>query len=312
MPHIIHLVVGGSADKQHLQTCLEEGLCLADNNNLQSISIPAIGTGGFGLSAHDSARIVFQALRNFTQSCTKINKIRIVVFQGQMMQAFQQEHMSQGKPGLPHDSPRFTKSGNLSKNFRLRLWVIGGNKPSVEQAIEELNKVFSNACVCKKVDNEGILSLSETQINHLEREAHKWDMELTIDNTKKRITVRGYHNDISDTLSMITDEISKGIKREKHKEEDDNARTISTVVQWSYCDFHGKKTLFDLKTNAQLEEARSKKMSTVKVSLNGKEFDIDLKANTGCCRSNGEQITITRTSTEGNYTFCSSLPENIL
>ena len=57
--HIIHLVVAGSADKQHLQNCLEEGLRLADKNNIKSISIPAIGTGGFGLSATDSAQLTF-------------------------------------------------------------------------------------------------------------------------------------------------------------------------------------------------------------------------------------------------------------
>ena len=88
--HIIHLITG-SSDKHHLQTCLEEGLRLADRNNLRSVSIPAIGTGVYGQSALDSAQLTFQALRNISSTPTSIVKVRIVVYQAQMLQAFQQE-----------------------------------------------------------------------------------------------------------------------------------------------------------------------------------------------------------------------------
>ena len=88
--HIIHLVTG-SSDKQHLQTCLLEGLRLADKKNLRSVSIPAIGTGVYGQSPLDSAQLIFQALRNISSTFTSIVKVRIVVYQAQMLQAFQQE-----------------------------------------------------------------------------------------------------------------------------------------------------------------------------------------------------------------------------
>lgn len=90
VPHIIH-IIPGSSDKQHLRQCLEEGLCVADGNNLRSISIPSIGTGGYGLAAPDSAQVTFQALKKFSGSCKSVRKVRVVVFQAQMMQEFLQE-----------------------------------------------------------------------------------------------------------------------------------------------------------------------------------------------------------------------------
>ena len=46
--HIIHSVPG-SGNKQHLQ-CVENCLRKADASGLRSVSLPAFGTGGFGLS----------------------------------------------------------------------------------------------------------------------------------------------------------------------------------------------------------------------------------------------------------------------
>ena len=88
---IIHLVTG-SSDNAHLQRCLEKGLRLADTNGIKSISVPAIGTGGYGLSAAESAQMIFQALKNLGGNFRNISKVDIVVFQAKMMKAFQQHH----------------------------------------------------------------------------------------------------------------------------------------------------------------------------------------------------------------------------
>ncbi|KAJ7351805.1 hypothetical protein OS493_035530 [Desmophyllum pertusum] len=97
--YIIHLIPI-SSDKQHLQKCLEEGLRLAEANSLQSISIPAIGTGGHGMSAVQSANMIFQALQNVCKDCVSIRKVNIVVFQDHsqvmsILEAFEQEQKRQ-------------------------------------------------------------------------------------------------------------------------------------------------------------------------------------------------------------------------
>ena len=298
--HIIH-IVAATADEQHLQTCLEKGLRLADTNGIKSISIPAFGASGFGLSVAESAKLIFQALRNIDGHFTSISTVRIVVFRKQMIQAFLHE---QQKYPLP---PRMTvsqgSSGNMkaahsSSKLTVKVWVTGG-KHNVQKAMGELKALFSRACITKKVDLEGIGSLSEIQVNQLKLEADNCDMEITIDKALQSINLRGFSAEFPDMVTKIMDEINKGIKKEKKKQEDDNANLVSSVVEWSYTLNDGRKQVFDKTTNANLEMARSKHESTKTVLVNGKEFVIDLKSETG--RWQGKRMKITRTVKGGNY-----------
>ena len=298
--HIIH-IVAATADEQHLQTCLEKGLRLADTNGIKSISIPAFGASGFGLSVAESAKLIFQALRNIDGHFTSISTVRIVVFRKQMIQAFLHE---QQKYPLP---PRMTvsqgSSGNMkaahsSSKLTVKVWVTGG-KHNVQKAMGELKALFSRACITKKVDLEGIGSLSEIQVNQLKLEADNCDMEITIDKTLQSINLRGFSAEFPDMVTKIMDEINKGIKKEKKKQEDDNANLVSSVVEWSYTLNDGRKQVFDKTTNANLEMARSKHESTKTVLVNGKQFLIDLKSETG--RWRGKRMKITRTVKGGNY-----------
>ena len=295
--HIIH-IVGATADKQQLQTCLEEGLRLADANYIKSISIPAIGTGGFGLSATESAQVIFQALSKMSGHFTSISTIRVVVFQNQMTQAFLQEQQSSL---LPRTTASRGSSGNIkavlpSSNLSVTVWVTGG-KSNVKKAMDELKKLFSSGCITKKVDIEGICSLSDIQVNQLKQEACKYDVEITVNKTRKSIMLRGFSADLPDMITKITDEINKGIKKEKKKQEDDNAHLVSSVVEWSYT-LRGRRQVFDRTTNAKLEMAQSRHESTTTVVVNGKKFLIDLKSGTGRCQ--GDQMKITRTVKGGN------------
>ena len=298
--HIIH-IVAATADVQLLQTCLEKGLRLADANGIKSISIPAFGASGFGLSVAESAQVIFQALRNIVGHFTSISKIRIVVFRKQMTQAFlheQQEYPLPPRMTASQGSSSNMKAAHPSSKLTVKVWVTGG-KHNVEKAMGELKALFSRACIIKKVDLEGIGSLSEIQVNQLKLEADKCDMEITIDKTLQSIKLRGSSSDFPDMVTKITDEINKGIKKEKKKQEDDNAHLVSSVVEWSYTINAGRKQVFDKTTNAALEMAHSKHETTTTVSVNGKQFFIDLKSGTG--RWRGKRMKITRTVKGGNY-----------
>ena len=298
--HIIHLVAA-TADEQHLQTCLEKGLRLADANDIESISIPAFGASVFGLSVAESAQLISQALRNIGGHFTSISTVRIVVFRKQMIQAFLHEQQKYPLPPMmtvSQGSSGNTKAAHPSSKLTVKVWVTG-RKHNVQKAMAELKAFFSRECITKKIDLEGIGSLSEIQVNQLKLEADKCDMEITIDKTLQSIKLRGSSADFPDMVTKITDEINKGIKKEKKNQEDDNANLVSSVVEWSYTLNDGRKQVFDKTTNANLEMARSKHESTKTVLVNGKQFVIDLKSETGHWR--GKRMKITRTVKGGNY-----------
>ena len=297
--HIIH-IVAATADEQHLQTCLEKGLRLADANGIKSISIPAFEASGFGLSVAESAQLIFQALRNIGGHFTSISTVRIVVFRKQMIQAFlheQQKHPLPPRMTVSQGSSGNMKAAHPSSKLTVKVWVTGG-KHNVEKAMGELKALFSSACITKKVDLEGIGSLSELQVKQLKSEADKCDVEITVNKTLKSIMLRGFSADFPDMVTKITAEINKGVEKEKKKQKDDNAHLVSEVVEWSYTLNAGRKQVFDKTTNADLEMARSKHQSSSTVLVNGKLFVIDLNSRTG--RFGGEQMEITRTLKGGN------------
>ena len=129
---LLYLLITGSKDKHHLQTCLEAGLRLADEHKLRCLSIPCVGTGGYGLSAADSARVTFQAVNNFSLSCQCVTKVRIVVFKTSMMQEFLQAHQRHAAGMADHkfESDSSSKHTRQLKKYDRRVSVT--NNPSLK------------------------------------------------------------------------------------------------------------------------------------------------------------------------------------
>ena len=294
-------LLSGSQDKIHLQACLEEGLRLADQNNLQTVSIPSVGTSGFNLSASDSAQVTFKALDSFSKSCKNVRHLRIVVFQAQMVSDFLQERQR----AVVHNTNEqqtdfFCKAVKLTRNsetnlsstgdYSVKLFVTGKDKGSVSKAVESLKKGFSKACTTQKIKNETFRKLTRKQINMLRRKAQQRDVRLEIEDDVDCIVVRG---DPLEVLGMVGKIWHTIYWKNKKIQEDEQAIMVSKNVQWSY-EIHGKKKLFSPKTNGKLEMAYSKKQSTIRISLQADDFVMNLQAKTGHGMRNGETIKISR------------------
>ena len=299
--HIIH-IIPGSSDKQHLQQCLEEGLRVADANNFQAISIPCVGTGGYGLKGADSAQLTFKALNAFSARCKSIQKIRVVVFQASIMQEFLQEKKKQPVQGIEEDSDsedavaRQTRrrgrrqAPGQSNEHSVRVSVISKDKVSVGKAVESLKKGFSDACTTEKVESDVVSQLSDKQKDILRKKAKNRDVKLEIEDDVDRFVVRGGPTEVSRIVGEIWKEINE---RTKKKKDEEQVKLVSKNIEWSY-EIRGIKMAFAPKANAKIELAHSKDENTVQVSLPGEKFVIDLKRNSGRGQTSGDQITLTR------------------
>ncbi|XP_068735052.1 protein mono-ADP-ribosyltransferase PARP14-like [Montipora capricornis] len=314
-PKVIH-IIPGSSDKQHLQTCLEAGLRLADKHKLRSLSLPCVGTGGYGLAAADSAQVTFQALNNFILSCQNVRKVRIVVFQASMMQEFLQaqqryaagiaDHKLESNFSSEHtrQTREYERTLSVTNDPSLKICVAGKDATSVQKAVDSLKSGFSEVCMTQKVENEAVNQLSRKQIDSLRKKANDCDVRLDIEADIDRILVRGEPTEVTGMVGEIWHEINE---RNKKIKEEQQALLVSKNIEWSY-EIQGAKMVFDLKTNAKLEMAHVKSEAFVRVSLRADDFDINLKAKTGQGRQNRETITIHRKvkgSDEGN-----SLPDH--
>ncbi|XP_077982750.1 protein mono-ADP-ribosyltransferase PARP14-like isoform X2 [Glandiceps talaboti] len=80
---VIHFVCTNAAG---LLTSVSDCLKLAEAKGKKTISFPALGTGGFGISPAESADATFSAISQFTSS--SLSLVRIVVFDGGMVNTF--------------------------------------------------------------------------------------------------------------------------------------------------------------------------------------------------------------------------------
>ena len=283
---------------------MEAGLRLADTNKLRSVSIPSVGTGGFGLAAADSAQITFQALNNFRVSCKSVRKVRVVVFLTPMMQEFLQAQQSQAGEQVVDDqgsdSPseeavaaQATKPRRMSSATNgpsVKMFVTGKDKTSVGKAVDSLKKGFSEACITQKVENDAVSQLSHKQIGTLKKKAIDRDVRLEIQATVDRIVLRGDPTEVTGIVGEIWHELNE---RNKKIQEEQRVTMVSESIEWSY-EIHGTKIPFLPQTNAKIEMAYSNKKTAVHVSLGADEFVIDLKAKTGRGQRNNEQMTLSR------------------
>ncbi|PFX22916.1 Poly [ADP-ribose] polymerase 14 [Stylophora pistillata] len=260
--HIIHLVPL-SSDKHHLQMCLENGLRLAEKCGLHSISVPAIGTGGYGLTATHSANMIFQALENVGKDCVSIRQVNIVVFNDEKI----------------HDAFKIEKD-KLQQNVR------------VDRI--ETQPMTQSECKEAKVKDVGIAQLSESQVNLLMGEAQDLDIQMVFDATKNCIKVRGDASEVQILVPKIYEEIIQRREELQDEQEEENAKMISKIVQWSYETKDGMETQFDLRTNYNIELAHNKGKTSVTLPFKDDNFSIDLREMTAMGQQYGEAIILKR------------------
>ena len=311
--HIIHLVPD-SSNKQHLQTCLEKCLLLASQKGLRSIAVPAVGTGAYRMTATDSAQLTFQALSSVRGSCSNLSRIRIVIYQQDMLGAFTQEYqrfMQSARQqstvvGPTATTPKTTSAKKVSAKKKKRpsmtkrtssqsesivhISVTAANENIASRALESLKTGFSEACTCQEISNESVSQLSEKQVSVLLQKSKKQDVELKIEPAVNRLEVCGDANDVTAMTGEIWRELNATVRKTRDRE---HAKLLAGHVEWRYVLFR-KTHRFDPTKNAKIEDAYNKNLPSVLVNIRGDTFQLRFKDNTGEGRLSGEKITISR------------------
>jgi len=214
-PFIVHMVVN-SSDKQHLQLCVENGLRLADTKGLKTISLPAVGTGASGLADVDSAQVTFKALRNVLESSTNLRKVRIVLYQASLIQAFLNEKalMEQRANKQPAscsvDEPPRKKikteqdgQPDPKNKDKIVIHVAGPSKAGVKRATDTLMKGISEAFTSQTIKQQTVTQLSKKQVKDLKKSAKTLDVKLEIYSSVNHVVVHGEHSAVTTMVGEI-------------------------------------------------------------------------------------------------------------
>ena len=272
--NIIHLVVG-SGNKQHLQTCVEKALDMADSASLDSVSIPAVGSGGLGLSPEDSAEVVFKAIVDFADKPSKsVYDVRVVVFDDSKIDAFvnqlenfQRENApvsyfednEEVKADAAYNIEALEASDDDLPTCRRQKVIVHGSAESFEAVIKALKDGLAKACKNQRVIKHEVISrLSKRCIRDLKRMARARHVKLDQPEADT-IRLEGLPKDVMDINSEVWDAIQEQRERE-HREE--RAEQTSKTVQWYMVDVSGKLEPFEKMANNEIDSAyKSKKLS---------------------------------------------------
>jgi O-acetyl-ADP-ribose deacetylase (regulator of RNase III) len=89
--HVIHAAVMGQdlrTSAALIETATVNALALADRHGLQSISLPALGTGVGGFPLSECARLMLGAIKDAAGRATSLRLVRMVLFGDAAYQAF--------------------------------------------------------------------------------------------------------------------------------------------------------------------------------------------------------------------------------
>lgn len=96
--HVIHAAAmspGRPASAESVRTATASALNLASEKNIESIALPALGTGVGGLSLAECARCMFEAIRDHCFTHALPQEIRLVLFGDNAMEIFKQQFLQE-------------------------------------------------------------------------------------------------------------------------------------------------------------------------------------------------------------------------
>ena len=254
--HIIHMVVGPGTRK-HLQTCVEKALKKVDSLGLKSVSIPAVGSGGLGQTAEQSAEVVFGAIRACTvKPLNSIREVRVVVFDVSIIGAYLaeleaiQKEVSESSSCAEeeeddltyHETGAESSTEELRRKHRRQKIIFHGRLESFDAVDTALKDGVMKACGDPRViKHEVIDRLSKGSMRELKKMSRTRDVKLD-QPEPGTIMLQGLPKDVMEINSELSNVIQEHVERE-HRQE--LAEQMSKTVQWYLVNTGGKLVPFD-------------------------------------------------------------------
>ncbi|XP_078671108.1 protein mono-ADP-ribosyltransferase PARP14-like isoform X1 [Branchiostoma floridae x Branchiostoma belcheri] len=293
---IIHAAAPATDWRNVIINCLRT----AEDLGFNSIAFPALGTGVLQESVARTAATMLDALQDFVlrYKPTKLNEVRVTIFQQEMVRAFHEEmrkRVGQPVPKMPTKSSGFL--GSIGRMAAAGLSYLTGGQPSKPdiQPIPSPDNVIVFVIYSDNLDNisraKGMINktidetskdetipskfkLTEEQKQHVSSLALRHDCLATF--TRSNIRLQGREIDVmmaSHKINEFQRDVEMKTKEEKHLRE--KAELLLKTVQWYYVDDKEEKQPYDAKVNYMIEEAHAAKKTGVDFEFEGEDLHID-------------------------------------
>ena len=244
-----------------------------DSVGLRSVSIPAVGSGGLGHTAEQSAEVVFGAIRACTvKPFNSIREVRVVVFDISIigaylaeLEAIQKEASESSSCAEEEDDLTYHETGaesfteELRRKHRRQKIIFHGRLESFDAVDTALKDGVMKACGDPRVIKHEVIDRhSKGSMRELKKMSRTRDVKLD-QPEPGTIMLQGLPKDVMEINSELSNVIQEHVERE-HKQE--LAEQMSKTVQWYLVNTGGKLVPFDKMANNEIESAcKAKKPS---------------------------------------------------
>ena len=311
--YIYHLITH-SPDLSQLKEMIIKCLRQAENDGLNAIGMPALGTGGLGLDPSKVAKMMSDAVQVFSQeNPVSLRKIFVVVFQADMVSPFMNinsnastrtgpsfahrvgravvsfltrgsstaaphEDSSEELPFDSDDVPdrfRPCADGDEDTYVPLCLNLFAMTQRNATDALDDVRQFVQKSCKVDEIANKEVAGLTVDETCQIESLGHKNGVQITIENRLQRITVRGLDSDLLEVRKQISQLLNQKSERKRRMEQ---ASLLFDNVNWCY-KHDGKYVPYSKETNFEIEEAYTERKTTFRFHFDNEELEIDFNSN---------------------------------
>ncbi|XP_070575135.1 protein mono-ADP-ribosyltransferase PARP14-like isoform X2 [Ptychodera flava] len=258
---VVHMICPSAVD---LADAVESCLTLGENYNFNSIALPAIGTGYYGLSVDESAGGIIEGVKRFSRcSPRSLTSVKIVIFQDSMVTDYARK-LGQvlGNRPVQGNSQRNRGHGGgfQSPQYHgkpeVTISIFADNDRDLSQAEEEVKKLLEEEVIEDKIDNDLVSQLDDCDLKRVQAIGSHNNVTVTLDkkgilgffgfgSARKALHLRGLKIDVEKYKTQINTWLEKYSW----------AAEMKKTVKWFYHDGQQKRE-FDTMWNYDLETAR--------------------------------------------------------
>ncbi|XP_031662203.1 uncharacterized protein LOC109871402 isoform X3 [Oncorhynchus kisutch] len=291
--HIIHMV--GQTKEKEITSSMLKALKMCEDEKIQSVSFPALGTGAGNLGAVQVGNAMMAAIADLLISVRtpSVTAIHIVIFQNKMIKDFE-EVMKKFKKVIPKAAAK--KSSKTAKTTRptqpiptkpalflasataavvfpsMEAVVYGPSPASLTKVKKLLDELISEECISQDLLSSHLPLLLEAQKEAIVALSQKNQVHVLVASPDK-MTISGKKDDVFSAVLQIKDYLQGARDRESREGEE---KRLRETVRWEAGEGETWGEL-DCSLSYDLELAFHKKEKLFKYNHQGETFTVDLK-----------------------------------
>lgn len=291
---IAHMITTNTPNFKDIEKSVEGCLNAVDAQGLESVSLPAFGTGNLKQDPEKSAKtILYTVIRFLDSNSDTLANVRILLQDEDLFSAFKTVAKSieqEEEPGMLKKFVNYfwkssTEHPVLSVEERkpeitrkIYLIIYGSTRNGIKDAKKEIEGYMQKQKKKEMLEHDIIDKLSPEQLEKIDFICEMKDVNAKIEKSFNRIILVGHADDIAKVFADIYKYFNKITDEEKEKEKEvlrsNYAEILSQSVQWCFQNSDGEEEDYDKKTNAIIEDSFSKKESSVMFMLDGEKCEI--------------------------------------